>query len=49
MWAPFGWDPAYSAQVGAGVVVCESAERFVPRPPAARMDVAAMEAEVLQG
>lgn len=49
VWVPFGWDPDYVADVGAGVVVCESAERFVTRAPDIRVDVAALEAEALQG
>ena len=39
VWVPFGWDGGYVAEVGAAVVVCETAERFVPRPPADRIDV----------
>ena len=40
VWSPFGWDKGYVEESGAGVVVCETAERFVPRPPALRVDVA---------
>ena len=40
MWVPFGWDPDYVAEVRAEVVVCESAERFVTRPPDVRSRVA---------
>jgi len=42
VWVPFGWDGDYVAQVGATVVVCETAERFVPRPPATRIEVPAL-------
>ena len=42
VWSPFGWDREYVEQVRAGVVVCETAERFVPRPPLLRIDVAAL-------
>jgi len=40
VWSPFGWDKDYVAESGAEVVVCETAERFVPRPPAVRLAVA---------
>ena len=49
VWAPFGWDPEYAARVGAEVVVCEMAERFVPRPPEERVDVASLMAEATAG
>ena len=39
VWSPFGWDRAYMERVGAQVAVCETAERFVPRPPPLRVDV----------
>ena len=35
VWVPFGWDLEYARSAEASVVVCETAERFVPRPPAA--------------
>ena len=40
VWSPFGWDKRYVEESGAEVVVCETAERFVPRPPAVRLAVA---------
>jgi len=45
VWAPFGWDPGYVEQVGADVVVSETAERFVARVPMDRVDVSALAAE----
>ena len=42
VWVPFGWDREYAARVGAGVVVCQAAERFVVRPPALRVDALAL-------
>lgn len=42
LWVPFGWDPDYAAAVGADVVVCECAERFVVRPPLPRVDVGSL-------
>lgn len=42
VWAPFGWDPDYVEAVGAEAVVCETAERFVPRPPELRNSVDAL-------
>jgi alginate O-acetyltransferase complex protein AlgJ len=47
VWVPFGWDPDYAAAVGAGVVVCQGAERFVIRPPELRVDVHALAAKAL--
>ena len=49
VWVPFGWDGDYVREVGASVVVCETAERFVPRPPEVRVTVAELEAEALGG
>lgn len=45
VWVPFGWDPDYVAEVRAEVVVCESAERFVPRPPEVRIRVPELTSE----
>jgi hypothetical protein len=39
VWVPFGWDPDYLDSVGAELVVCETAERFIPRVPRRRVDV----------
>ncbi len=47
VWIPFGWDPDYAAAVGAGVVVCQGAERFVIRPPELRVDVHELAANAL--
>ena len=38
IWSPFGWDSDYVAASGASVVLCEMAERFVPRPPMVAID-----------
>ena len=38
IWSPFGWDSDYVAATGAEVVLCEMAERFVPRPPKVAVD-----------
>jgi hypothetical protein len=42
VWIPFGWDPAYLDRVGAELVVCQTAERFVVRVPHACIDVGAL-------
>ena len=47
LWVPFGWDPAYAAEVGAEVVVCQGAERFAIRPPEPQVDVWELEAQAL--
>jgi SAM-dependent methyltransferase len=47
LWVPFGWDPDYAAEVGAGVVVCQGAERFAIRPPELQVNVRALEAQAL--
>jgi alginate O-acetyltransferase complex protein AlgJ len=39
VWAPFGWDPEYLDRHDAGVVVCQTAERFIPRLPRAKICV----------
>jgi hypothetical protein len=46
VWVSFGWDPDYAAAVGAQVVVCQIAERFVVRPPELQVDVQALAAEL---
>ena len=38
-WVPFGWDPGYLESVGAELVVCQTAERFITRVPRRRVDV----------
>ncbi len=38
IWAPFGWDPDYLDSVGAELVVCQTAERFVGRIPKPRIN-----------
>jgi hypothetical protein len=47
VWVPFGWDPGYVEDVGAGVVVCQGAERFVVRPPALRIDARELAVQTL--
>jgi alginate O-acetyltransferase complex protein AlgJ len=42
VWVPFGWDPEYLDRVGAEVVVCQTAERFIGRVPVASVDVWSM-------
>jgi len=39
VWVPFGWDPGYLDAVGAELVVCQTAERFITRVPRRRVDV----------
>jgi hypothetical protein len=39
VWVPFGWDPDYLDRVGAQLVVCQTAERFIARLPRASVDV----------
>lgn len=39
VWVPFGWDPNYLDRVDAELVICQTAERFVPRVPRLRVDV----------
>jgi alginate O-acetyltransferase complex protein AlgJ len=45
VWVPFGWDPEYLDRVGAEVVICQTAERFIGRVPVARVDVQSMAQE----
>jgi len=47
VWAPFGWDPDYIDSVGAGLVICQTAERFVGRVPLARVDVKSLAEETV--
>lgn len=49
VWSPFGWDAEYVKTTGASLVLCETAERFVPRPPAQRMDVQSLFRGVVNG
>jgi hypothetical protein len=42
VWVPFGWDPDYLDRVGAELVVCQTAERFIARLPHRRVDVGAL-------
>ena len=39
VWAPFGWDPDYLDSVGAELVVCQTAERFIGLTPKPSIDV----------
>jgi alginate O-acetyltransferase complex protein AlgJ len=42
IWVPFGWDPDYVDTVGAELVVCQTAERFIGRVPERSIDVMAL-------
>lgn len=46
VWVPFGWDPEYLEHVGAELVVCQTAERFIARVPRRRVDVRALAQEI---
>jgi alginate O-acetyltransferase complex protein AlgJ len=47
VWVPFGWDPEYLDSVNAGVVVCETAERFLGRVPRLGVDVRSLAQETI--
>jgi len=47
LWVPCGWDPAYMDHVGASLVVCQSAERFIGRVPARAVDIRALALETV--
>jgi alginate O-acetyltransferase complex protein AlgJ len=47
LWVPFGWDPAYLDDVGADLVVCQTAERFIGRVPNVSVDVMALARETV--
>ena len=47
LWVPFGWDPSYLRDVGAGVAVVQTAERFVGRVPLDRVDARALARETI--
>jgi alginate O-acetyltransferase complex protein AlgJ len=47
VWVPFGWDPEYLDRVGAELVVCQTAERFIARVPRPRVDVQLLARESL--
>lgn len=47
VWLPFGWDPDYLERVGADLVVCQTAERFVGRVPRTRVDSEALVQETM--
>jgi hypothetical protein len=47
IWAPFGWDPDYLDSVGAELVVCQTAERFVGRVPKLRVNVRSLAQETI--
>ncbi len=49
VWIPFGWDPVYTEQAGASVVVFETAERFIVSPPAIRSDFQDVSRRALAG
>lgn len=46
VWVPFGWDPDYLDRVGAELVVCQTAERFIARVPRRRVDVQSLAQEI---
>lgn len=46
VWVPFGWDPDYLDRVGAELVVCQTAERFIARVPRRRVDVQSLVQEI---
>jgi alginate O-acetyltransferase complex protein AlgJ len=48
VWVPFGWDPDYLDRVGAELVVCQTAERFIARVPRPRVDVESLAREVTE-
>jgi hypothetical protein len=48
VWVPFGWDPDYLDRVGAELVVCQTAERFIARVPRLRVDVESLAREVTE-
>lgn len=47
LWVPFGWDPGYLDGVGADLVVCQTAERFLGRVPNRRVDVLSLAQETI--
>ncbi|HLM85027.1 MAG TPA: hypothetical protein VK272_02430 [Solirubrobacteraceae bacterium] len=49
VWVPFGWDPDYLDRVGAELVVCQTAERFIGRVPRRRVDVDSLIRDVSGG
>jgi hypothetical protein len=44
---PFGWDPEYLDSVNAGVVVCQTAERFMSRAPRLAVNVRSLARETI--
>jgi len=46
VWVPFGWDPDYLDRVGAELVVCQTAERFIARVPRRCVDVQSFTQEI---
>jgi alginate O-acetyltransferase complex protein AlgJ len=45
VWVPCGWDPDYLDSVGAELVVCQTAERFIGRVPQVSVDVRSLAQE----
>jgi alginate O-acetyltransferase complex protein AlgJ len=45
VWVPCGWDPDYVDSVGAELVVCQTAERFIGRVPQVSVDVRSLAQE----
>jgi alginate O-acetyltransferase complex protein AlgJ len=48
VWVPFGWDAGYLDRVGAELVVCQTAERFIARVPRPSVDVESLAREVTE-
>ena len=47
VWVPMGWDPRYTEETGAQVVVFQTAERFLARLPQPSVDVRELARETL--
>lgn len=48
LWVPFGWDSGYLDSVDAGVIICQTAERFIGRVPNAQVDVRSLAEETVR-
>jgi hypothetical protein len=48
VWVPFGWDPDYTSQVAADIVIFQGAERFLTRVPLDAVKAADLAAETLR-
>jgi alginate O-acetyltransferase complex protein AlgJ len=47
VWVPCGWDPEYLDRVGAELVVCQTAERFITRVPKLKVNVRSLARETI--